>query len=1032
MKTTFSSKSRRDVAHRVSTLATVAIIWALSTVSTKAQVTIGSLDTPQNFSILELISNNTRGLRLPQLTQAERDLLDGTEANTSGASTAMLAARSAFATEKTGKAEGLQIFNTTTKCVNTWNGTVWIEECYGSGTLCATPAQPSAISGSTTVSSGATSLTYSVTAVAGVTYTWAVTGTGWSITAGQSTNSITVNAGTADGTITVTPSNACGNGTARTLDVTVETVAVTPVTAARFSTFVNVMYDFQYQELGAFTTTGGSATDYQWQYSPTSNASDFVNIPGAANSASYTIPADFVFDYGSNYPDNAYIDTIYFRCLMSNSATGTPVSTGNTFNIIFIKTKVSKNGAYLPGYGEDANGVKYGTLRKGSGGAAGAGNIKIALLNLGIDDNNAADLGDFYQWGRIPDGHQKTVWSKNADHENQILPMDGVNTSAVINSVATSNGNNPAWNNEVGVNFDQATAVGEVGKFVAASSSNSSWSAVKSNFRWGQSTQKYTPEANRDPDKSANDPCPTGWKVPSGWQIWDIYRGIGTDNPGDIGGSYWTDGDDIDNTWTWRASNGYGSTVIGGAIVKNPDTNARIFWPAAGLRSYINNGELQNHGANGVYWSSTARGSDILGTGLVNTLHFQSISISPNSEQNQAYGYSVRCVTEEEPSVALESPFAASSCYITANAENTVFTAKEDPNAISYEFFVGNSSKGKQTGRVLTLAAAVDPSTVTVQYYYEPEFLKPVMKPVAGNINEEGNGLTWYYNSSNYPSTRKIPDFYMSETEVTQAQYAYIMGANPSFFCCNCPGGNYVSFRPTSALPVEQVNWYATITYCNKLSIMEGKEPCYSIPGVDSLNLSAGGADGHGWINIPGNYDNVVAGGIPKATDAVWDAVTCNFAANGFRLPTESEWEYAARGGKGTSPHPIFSGSYSDTYSVTDLCSFGWFEGNQDAATTCGTASDIFGTKPVGEKTPNIFGLYDMSGNVFEWCYDWYGYYFPNDTPTGIDAPAVLTRHMTRGGSFFDPANYCRVFSRYASSPDYDYSDTGFRLASSY
>jgi hypothetical protein len=106
-----------------------ATLWA---VGMHAQVTIGTLDTPQDFSILELISNNTRGLRLPQLTQTQRDTLDGTVASTGG-SAAMIAAAAAFNAERTGKAEGLQIFNTTSLCVETWNGTVWIQTCFGGG-----------------------------------------------------------------------------------------------------------------------------------------------------------------------------------------------------------------------------------------------------------------------------------------------------------------------------------------------------------------------------------------------------------------------------------------------------------------------------------------------------------------------------------------------------------------------------------------------------------------------------------------------------------------------------------------------------------------------------------------------------------------------------------------------------------------------------------------------------------------------------------------------------------------------------------
>jgi hypothetical protein len=272
-----------------------------------AQVTIGADNAPQPFSVLELISGNDKGLRLPQLTQLQRDTLDGTTAS-AGGSASMIASAAAFATGKTNTAMGLTIFNITTKCVETWNGVKWIEQCAASivppfapsasaHTLCAgatvanltataepahtlnwynvatggsplasstaliggnyyvsqtnsyglestrttvmvvivpaVPSQPSAITGATAVCSGATGVTYSVTNVAGVEYDWNLP-TGWTKTAGDNTNSITVNAGTTGGTITVTPSNTCGNGTPRTLPVTISIPSAPTASAQTF------------------------------------------------------------------------------------------------------------------------------------------------------------------------------------------------------------------------------------------------------------------------------------------------------------------------------------------------------------------------------------------------------------------------------------------------------------------------------------------------------------------------------------------------------------------------------------------------------------------------------------------------------------------------------------------------------------------------------------------------------------------------------------------------------------------------------
>ena len=190
------------------TVAATALLLS-SSAFLSAQVTVGSDKTPEKFSLLELVSGNNKGLRLPQMTTEQRN----TMAETFNGST---------------EAWGLQIFNTTTHCVNTWNGTVWIEQCFDASpsTDCvAPPNQPSIISGNAVVVKGATSLIYSVDYVSGVTYDWQLPA-GWTQTDGGTTNSITVTASSTSTLgqtvpITVTPNNSCGNGTARTLNVSV-------------------------------------------------------------------------------------------------------------------------------------------------------------------------------------------------------------------------------------------------------------------------------------------------------------------------------------------------------------------------------------------------------------------------------------------------------------------------------------------------------------------------------------------------------------------------------------------------------------------------------------------------------------------------------------------------------------------------------------------------------------------------------------------------------------------------------------------
>jgi formylglycine-generating enzyme required for sulfatase activity len=378
------------------------------------------------------------------------------------------------------------------------------------------------------------------------------------------------------------------------------------------------------------------------------------------------------------------------------------------------------------------------------------------------------------------------------------------------------------------------------------------------------------------------------------------------------------------------------------------------------------------------------------------------------------------------PSVPLGT---AATCGVTASNSDKTFTAKADPAAVKYEFFVGITSQGKQTTNTITFATAQTPANVSVAYYYPPSYLKPTMLPIPGN-----SSTAWHYGGSISTTTALIPDFKMSETPVTQAQFESVMGGNPCYFSCNGNGKSYVSSRPTSALPAENMNWYAAITYCNKLSLIEHKTPCYSISGVDSLNLSGGGADGHGWRNI--KYDDAVF--TSSTTYTAWDAATCNFAADGYRLPTEWEWEYAARGGT-SNAHPVFSGSYATAEVNDSLCLVGWFTSNNNTSTTCtNTAvSNIYGTKDVKTKRGNVFGLYDMSGNLYEWCWNWYNATeggssgTPFATPTGTVASSGGSNRVMRGGCWYDPTTFCCVSSRVSYiNPDSRSSSFGFRVVS--
>ncbi|MFA7123698.1 MAG: formylglycine-generating enzyme family protein, partial [Candidatus Delongbacteria bacterium] len=149
----------------------------------------------------------------------------------------------------------------------------------------------------------------------------------------------------------------------------------------------------------------------------------------------------------------------------------------------------------------------------------------------------------------------------------------------------------------------------------------------------------------------------------------------------------------------------------------------------------------------------------------------------------------------------------------------------------------------------------------------------------------------------------------------------------------------------------------------------------------------------------------------------------CDFSANGYRLPTEAEWEYAARGGIHFSDNYRYSGCHEGT----DLMNYAWFDSDGTSYTN----------HPVGTKMPNQLGIYDMSGNQWEWCWDWYGstYYqtcFNQGTvtdPKGPTAASTGTSRVLRGGDAYNEAVYCRVASRYYYGSFGSNAAYGFRIA---
>ena len=227
-----------------------------------------------------------------------------------------------------------------------------------------------------------------------------------------------------------------------------------------------------------------------------------------------------------------------------------------------------------------------------------------------------------------------------------------------------------------------------------------------------------------------------------------------------------------------------------------------------------------------------------------------------------------------------------------------------------------------------------------------------------------------------------LSSFRMEKYEVTQEQYEAVMGSNPSIFKTDAAAGENQKRRP-----VEGVSWYDTLIYCNKLSMLEGLTPAYSIGGK---------TDPEEW------------GAVPTGFDAVWNSVQIVGGSNGYRLPTAAQWEYACRAG---TTAPWYCGENSD-----DLVEYGWIINNSGSK-----------THEVGLKKPNAWGLYDMHGNVFEWCWDWYGPY-PTEAQTNPVGASSGSHRVTRGGGWNGSAQVVRSAYRGYPSPYNRGNFLGFRV----
>jgi len=254
--------------------------------------------------------------------------------------------------------------------------------------------------------------------------------------------------------------------------------------------------------------------------------------------------------------------------------------------------------------------------------------------------------------------------------------------------------------------------------------------------------------------------------------------------------------------------------------------------------------------------------------------------------------------------------------------------------------------------------------------------------------------------------------YYLGKYPITRQQFKDVMGVDPS------------DTAKSSGMtdPVQMVSWYHAIAFCNKLSLLEGLTPAYTVEGVSD------------WANL-------AFGDIPKSFHTDWDDAICDWGSSGYRLPTEMEWMWAAMGANkdaraGAMQEGInrtgytkgYAGSIEEGSAQVNIGGYAWYKENSDGK-----------THPVREKLPNELELYDMSGNVMEWCWDWIDYY-PNGREEDYRGPGSGTYNrakgtgagsyrVSRGGSWGIDAPGCTVAYRDSSDNTFFGRDyRGFRI----
>lgn len=309
------------------------------------------------------------------------------------------------------------------------------------------------------------------------------------------------------------------------------------------------------------------------------------------------------------------------------------------------------------------------------------------------------------------------------------------------------------------------------------------------------------------------------------------------------------------------------------------------------------------------------------------------------------------------PKMASSGPSGGGTAYLPTLIDDTTSVAPT-------ELRNGRERRTPQENEALQTGVRDDPRRQTLasdRDYNIPQAPVKVKAPIPENFVHVPDGSYGFNRLKENPNHNVSQDgFYISRGEVTQEEWnQYMMPASVSF--------------AADRVPVDNVSWMRIIRYCNARSENEGLEPAYKITGSTAKSI------------------------------------TCNFSANGYRLPTESEWEMAAKAGA------LYAYSGSD-----DPDEVAWYRDNSSGRIRIG-----------GSKTANAYGIYDMSGNVAEWCWDWYDPSYPNTLSTFINptGPGTGNLKVIRGGSVRNgEGTNLGILYRDKGDPARGYQFVGFRL----